>query len=760
MKQRIFILNALLCLVLSVWAVPAKRGVWCSLSLVDGTEVKAQLVGDEFLHYYVSEDGTKYVQDEATGLYRKMTDEVTARRRSTVRRAQAQGRQKRMLRKAQANNAFQGTKKGLIILVQFTDSKFKSGHDLALYKRIANEVNYSDNNFRGSIKDYFKAQSHGLFELDFDVAGICQLQHPYAYYGKNNSQEEDVKPGEMVAEACLWAHEHGIDFSKYDWNGDGEVDQVFVLYAGHGEASYKDANTVWPHMFYLSASDYGKPLSLDGVTVDTYACSSELNGDGNLDGIGTFCHEFSHSMGFPDLYDTSYAGWFGMGDFDLMCSGSYNGDSKCPAGYSAYEKAECGWLTLKDMTNIEQETSIAGVQPMSADGDAYIIKNKGHEDEYYILENRQKTGWDSYLPASGLMITHVDYDADVWDWNMPNTSGKYEDANGNTKTNDHLRLTIFRAGKSIDEHGDASDLYPYGSNNSLTKTSSPAGTLYNTNSDGSKYMHVAITDIAIAADGTASFTLSKEEHQGGDVPVTPSGSTMLDESFDKCTGTGGNDGKFSGNIAGATASKDNYDVVGWTSTGTIYEADECVRLGKSGSAGNITSPSFTVKGSASLTFKAAAWVGSNKDGTNLKLSVSNGTLSQSSVTMKKGEWTDYHVTITATGTVKVTFTAESGRFFLDEVKVTDASTSGIREIEGSRSSFIVAYYTLGGIQVAVPSSGIYLARYADGTINQEGGDSIVKVRLYNIGVSTALEEERQVDTPFLFKMVRYCNIRV
>lgn len=716
MKQRIFILNALLCLVLSVWAVPAKRGVWCSLSLVDGTEVKAQLVGDEFLHYYVSEDGTKYVQDESTGLYRKMTDEVTAQRRAAVRRAQAQGRQKRMLRKAQASNVFQGTKKGLVILAEFTNSKFKSGHDLALYRRIANEVNYSDNNFRGSIKDYFKAQSHGQFELDFDVAGICQLQHPYAYYGKNNSQKEDVKPGEMVAEACLWAHEHGINFSKYDWNGDGEVDQVFVLYAGHGEASYKDANTIWPHMYYLSASDYGKPLSLDGVTVDTYACSSELNGDGNLDGIGTFCHEFSHCMGFPDLYDTSYAGWFGMGDFDLMCSGSYNGDSKCPAGYSAYEKAECGWLTLKDMTDVEKETSIAGVQPMSADGDAYVIKNKGHEDEYYILENRQKTGWDSYLPASGLMITHVDYDADIWGWNMPNTSGKYEDANGNTKTNDHQRLTIFRAGKSTDEYGDASDLYPYGSNNSLTKTSSPASTLYNTNSDGSKYMHVAITDIAIAADGTASFTLSKEEHQGGDVPVTPSGSTMLYESFDKCTGTGGNDSIWGGRSIGAGTP--TYDNKGWTSTqGKVYASSACVRVGTSSVNGDITTPSFTVNGKAVLSFKAGAW-NTSGDGTTLNLSVSNGTISPSSVTMKKGEWTDYNVTITANGNVKTTFKASKLRFFLDEVKVTDASTSGIREIEGSRSSSIVAYYTLGGIQVTVPSSGIYLARYADGTIKK------------------------------------------
>ena len=716
MKQRIFILNALLCLVLSVWAVPAKRGVWCSLSLVDGTEVKAQLVGDEFLHYYVSEDDTKYVQDESTGLYRKMTDEVTAQRRAAVRRAQAQGRQKRMLRKAQASNVFQGTKKGLIILVQFTDSKFKSGHDLALYERIANDENYSGNNFRGSIKDYFKAQSHGLFELDFDVAGICQLQHTYAYYGKN-SNENDVRAGQMVAEACLWAHEHGTDFSKYDWDGDGEVDQVFVLYAGHGEASYdKDPNTIWPHMHYLSASDYGKSLSLDGVTVDTYACSSELNGDGNLDGIGTFCHEFSHCMGFPDLYDTSYAGWFGMGDFDLMCSGSYNGDSKCPAGYSAYEKAECGWLTLKDMTNIEQETSIVGVQPMSADGDAYIIKNKGHEDEYYILENRQKTGWDSYLPASGLMITHVDYDADIWDWNMPNTSGKYEDANGNTKTNDHQRLTIFRAGNSSSDYGDSSDLYPYRSNNTLTKTSSPASTLYNTNSDGSKYMHVAITDIAIAADGTASFTLSKEEHQGGDVPVTPSGSTMLYESFDKCTGTGGNDGIWGGRSIGAGTP--TYDNKGWTSTqGKVYASSACVRVGTSSVNGDITTPSFTVNGKAVLSFKAGAW-NTSGDGTTLNLSVSNGTISPSSVTMKKGEWTDYNVTITANGNVKTTFKASKLRFFLDEVKVTDASTSGIREIEGSRSSSIVAYYTLGGIQVTVPSSGIYLARYADGTIKK------------------------------------------
>lgn len=722
MKQRIFLLNALLCLALSLWAVPAKRGVWRSIPLADGTEVKAQLMGDEFMHYYVSVDGTRYVKDSSTGFYKVLTETSAAKKQSVARRSQVQKRQAKVARKAQASgNVFQGTKKGLIILAQFSDLKFDSRHDAALYTRIANEEGYSENGFMGSIKDYFKAQSKGQFALDFDVAGICELQHPYAYYGRNNASGDDVRAGEMVADACLWAHDQGIDFSKYDWDGDGEVDQVFVVYAGHGEASYNDDNTIWPHMYYLSYSDYGKSLLLDGVTVDTYACSCELNGSGNLGGIGTFCHEFSHCMGFPDLYDTGYTGWFGMGDFDLMCSGNYNGDGMCPAGYSAYEKAQCGWLTLKDMTDMDEETPVMNVEAMSDNGDAYIIKNKGHEDEYYILENRQNTGWDSYLPASGLMITHVDYDADIWDWNMPNTKGEYEDANGVTKTNDHQRFTIFRAGNSSSKYSDTSDLYPYGTNDSLTASSKPSATLYNKNIDGSLYMHVAIKNISIASDGTASFTLSKEEHSGvsedPDVPVIPAGSTMLYESFDKCIGTGGNDGKFSGNVAGATASVENYDNAGWTSTGTIYEADECVRLGKSGTPGDITTPSFTVNGSAYLTFKAAGWDNS-KDATSLTLSVTDGTLSKYSIPVKAGVWGTFGATVSANGNVKVTFAANKGRFFLDEVKVVDSAIDGIENVENIADSEVIGYFTLDGVRVENPSSGVYIVRFADGSVRK------------------------------------------
>lgn len=175
------------------------------------------------------------------------------------------------------------------------------------------------------------------------------------------------------------------------------------------------------------------------------------------------------------------------------------------------------------------------------------------------------------------MITHVDYDAYIWWNNMPNTKGNYYDENENVYYNDHQRFTIFRAGKSTSDYGVTSDLYPYNTNNSLTATSNPAATLYNKNSDGTKYMHIDITDISVASDGTASLTFSKADRSSGgtdpDTPVTPSGSVLLYESFDKCGGTGGNDNQWSGNgVAGSVALSMEFDNNGWTSSNKIFLA--------------------------------------------------------------------------------------------------------------------------------------------------------------------------------------------
>ena len=723
--KRWFTLWVVLFVVLSAMAVPAKPGVWRTISLTDGTQVKVQLVGDEFMHYYQSADGTRYLYDAASATYQVYSDSQFSNslRKAVARRAKANKR-RAVRRKANVTNIFQGTKKGLIILAQFTDSKFQSGHDRALYNKIANAENYTDNGFKGSVKDYFKAQSAGQFELDFDVVGICQLKNPCSYYGGNDAYTgDDLHAGEMVAEACQWAATQGVDFSKYDWDGDGEVDQVFVLYAGKGEADGGAVSTIWPHEFALSASDYGKSLSLSGVTVDTYACSAELNGRGKLDGIGTFCHEFSHCMGFPDFYDTSYSGWFGMGDYDLMCAGNYNGDGKCPAGYSAYEKHECGWLTYQDVTHIDEALNVTGLKAISEGGGAYVLKNKAHEDEYYIIENRQKTGWDAYLPSDGVMITHVDYDAYIWWNNMPNTKGNYYDENKNVYYNDHQRLTIFRAGRSTSDYGVASDLYPYNTKNSLTAESNPAATLYNKNSDGTKYMHIDITDISVASDGTASLTFSKADRSSGgtdpDTPVTPSGSVLLYESFDKCGGTGGNDNQWSGNgVAGSEALSMEFDNNGWTSSNKIFSGNQCVRLGNSSTAGVITTPAFSVNGSAYLSFKAGGWNGTN-DATSLTLSVNNGTLSKTTVDIPKGLWKQFGVNITATGTVKVTFKADKKRFFLDEVKVVDPTIgSGIHDIVTGEENGIVAYYSLNGSRLNGPRSGVCIVRYANGEVRK------------------------------------------
>lgn len=725
--KRWFTLWVVLFVALSAMAVPAKPGVWRTISLTDGTQVKVQLVGDEFMHYYQSEDGTRYLYDAASATYQVYSDSQfsNSRRKAVARRAKANNR-RAVRRKADVTNIFQGTKKGLIILAQFTDSKFQSGHDRALYNKIANAENYTDNGFKGSVKDYFKAQSAGQFELDFDVVGICQLKNPCSYYGGNDSYGNDLHAGEMVAEACQWAATQGVDFSKYDWDGDGEVDQVFVLYAGKGEANGGAVSTIWPHEYALSESDYGKSLSFNGVIVDTYACSAELNDRDQLDGIGTFCHEFSHCMGFPDFYDTGYSGWFGMGDYDLMCAGNYNGDGKCPAGYSAYEKHECGWLTYQDVTHIDEALNVTGLKAISEGGGAYVLKNKAHEDEYYIIENRQKTGWDAYLPSEGVMITHVDYDANIWLYNTPNAQDKYYDENDNVYYNDHQRLTIFRAGKSTSDDGVTSDLYPYNTNNSLTAESNPAATLYNKNSDGTKYMHVDITDISVASDGTASLTFSKADRSSGgggetdpDTPVTPSGSVLLYESFDKCGGTGGNDNQWSGNgVAGSEALSMEFDNNGWTSSNKIFSGNQCVRLGNSSTAGVITTPAFSVNGSAYLSFKAGGWDGTN-DATYLTLSVNNGTLSKTTVEIPKGLWKQFGVNITATGTVKVTFKANKKRFFLDEVKVVDPTiNSGIHDIVAGEENGIVAYYSLNGTRLNGPRSGVCIVRYANGEVRK------------------------------------------
>lgn len=519
MKFKLYLTACLFVLGLScAHAVPAKKGVKRTIKLADGTSVVAELKGDEFASYWLADDGKCYVQDIDSRTF-KITDKAQVVNRGLAKRQKANdGRIKRFAKRGPkreitgAFSHFTGTKKGLIILVNFKDVKFGRTHTRTMFDNIANKKGFTNSlGFKGSVKDYFLAQSNGQFELDFDVVGPYTLSQNMAYYGAHTKDGDvDAKAGHMVLEACQMA-DKDVNYKDYDWDGDGEVDQVFVIYAGFGEADGGSEDTIWPHESMLSASTVGKRYETkDGVNVNTYACGNEntydMLGRSRINGIGTICHEFSHCLGYPDLYDTNYGGNFGMGSFDLMCSGSYNGESFCPPNYSAYEKWIAGWITP---TVLDKPASVKDMQAQDVQyGQAFVVYNDNNKNEYYLIENRQQNVgiWDKQLPASGMMITHVDYDENIWERNNVNTIVNYSSQYGPEYAyldNDHQRLTIFHAdnedGSSADSQ--AGDLYPFNGNNSLTDTSSPAATIY----QGGSTMGKPITNITQNEDGSIDF---------------------------------------------------------------------------------------------------------------------------------------------------------------------------------------------------------------------------------------------------------------
>lgn len=523
-NMKLLILVSLLSLAaFSAYAVPAKKGVWRMVTLADGTQKRVELRGDEFCSYWMDADGVCYNLDTKSQRYVKV-DAKALQLRGDLLRAQAnQDRVERMAKArrqagkrgvGQVNGSYFGKKKGLIILAQYKDKKFKFGHNQAMYNKVANATGYTTSlGFVGSVKDYFLAQSNGQFELDFDVVGPYTLNHEYAFYGAPSGSDHDVRARDMVYEACVMA-DADVDYANYDWDGDGYVEQVYVLYAGLGQAAGGDENTIWPHESKLQYGPKGSYVSKDnGVVVNTYACGPELTLQytpigyrERVDGIGTLCHEFSHCLGYPDLYDTAGGGHFGMGNFDLMSGGSYNGESFCPPNFSAYEKWFAGWIKP---TVLDKPTTVKGLPAQDAKyGQTFVIYNDQNKNEYYLIENRQQgVGiWDNKLPASGLMITHVDYDENIWSFNNVNSIVNYSNQYGSQYAiydNDHQRLTIFHAdnedGSSMKSQ--AGDLYPYNGNNSLTDTSLPAAITY----QGSAKMGKSITNITQNEDGTIDF---------------------------------------------------------------------------------------------------------------------------------------------------------------------------------------------------------------------------------------------------------------
>lgn len=491
-------------------AIPVKPGMKKTLTLSDGTTVVCERMGDEYLNWWQADDGTAYQLGEdnlyvAADLTALQDLAVPKRIADHDRRADRLSKARKAATIGGDHITYTGTKKGLIILVNFSDKSFATGHTANFYNKMANNIgNLTLYGFVGSIKDYFLSQSNDQFEVDFDIAGPVTVSQTYAYYGGNDSSGSDKRPGEMVYEA-LQLVDDDIDFSDYDWDGDGEVEQVVVLYAGPGEASGGDEDTIWPHESSLS-NMVGKTLTLDGVTINTYACCNEIEYADSyytverVAGIGTICHEFSHCLGLADMYDILYSGYYGMSYWSIMDSGAYNGDSYCPANYTSFERIYCGWV---EPIELSTATSVLNFPAWDSYPQPFIIYNSGNSDEYYLLENRQYEGWDESLYGAGMLILHVDFDETVWSYNYVNANANYSNL-----YNDHQRCTIFPADNNttVSLAGLAGDPYPGTSGNaSLTDSSTPASTLYNANASGTYYMSKPITSITQNDDGTIAF---------------------------------------------------------------------------------------------------------------------------------------------------------------------------------------------------------------------------------------------------------------
>lgn len=394
----------------------------------DGSVVTVKVAGDEFHHYYTLMDGTPVRRNES-GKF--VTDESVTQASPAARKARRVAEQRQL----SSSYPLTGSPKSLVILVNFTDLKFQ--YKLEDFQRMLNESGYNQNGGVGSARDYFIACSDSVFSPQFDCYGPVTVSQGYAYYGANSGSSSSVHAGQMVVEACNLVADMGVDMAQYDTNNDGRLDNVFIYYAGHNEAEHGGDNTIWPHRSAVGGSE-----RVQGKLIYDYACTSELRGaaGNSMCGIGTFCHEFGHVLGLPDYYDTDYK-YYSVGTWDIMCSGSYNGNGKTPPSYTAGERFELGWLTPVQL----KEAGPYTLEPLETSNSAYLIAASDHNlswssaspNEYWLLENRQAVGWDapsSALPGTGMLIFHITYSASAWAANVPNNSlplrYDIEEANG------------------------------------------------------------------------------------------------------------------------------------------------------------------------------------------------------------------------------------------------------------------------------------------------------------------------------------------
>ena len=438
-------------------AAPARYSI-IYLKQPDGSVFQARMKGDEFTriktdlsgnaiiqdndgwwNYAIyNEDGTKSSSGWRVGSqvssdilsasrnipYRKLAENAQKRRRDIQlyggEPVLRQMKEQRNILTRSEGNTSSFTKHGLVILANFKDVKFQ--YTKEDFESLLTEHGYSVNGATGSAKDYFDEQFQGQMEFEFHVSDIITLSKNRAQYGGNDDSGNDKAPAEMIAEACSLADAE-IDFSLFDDDNDGKVDNIFLFYAGESEEEGADEECIWSHAWFIR-SGAGIKLELDGTIIDRYACTSELtsivwNTEGDKDifisGIGTFCHEYSHTLGIPDFYDTDYeeSGGLAAGFWirtSLMDGGNYNNNGNTPPYFNALERMIAG---ISEPEVLEKSGTYT-LEAIHKNGASYMLKTDS-EDEFFLFECREHHNWDKYIGGTGMLAYHISLSSEGFD---------------------------------------------------------------------------------------------------------------------------------------------------------------------------------------------------------------------------------------------------------------------------------------------------------------------------------------------------------
>lgn len=402
-RSLLLTLCLIVCAQVSLRAIPAWPGVF-TYTQPDGTVIRLQRHGDEFFSWTTFAGTDQVCALGADGFYRRSYLDMASMAEAGIRRQRMNQGRIRPRGTQNGDVLTHGVRHIPVLLANFADVSFQIADPKVQFEALLNEKGYSTNGGTGSVQDYYVDNSKGEFTPVFDVYGPVTLSREMAYYGGNVENNHSVRAYEAVAEAAQMLDDV-VDYSQYDYDRDGYVDMVLFYYAGYNEAEGGPEDSIWPHQ-----SGLGGNYSFDGKKMGSYFCTSELRGNEgvNMCGIGTTCHEFGHSLGLPDFYDTDYdkngkSG--GLYWLSIMSNGSYNNNGRTPPYFNAEERIMLGWMADSDIKTLEKGTISFG----SIKDDIAYRSYTDTEGEYFIYECRDGSGWDYPIKEmSGLVVYHVD----------------------------------------------------------------------------------------------------------------------------------------------------------------------------------------------------------------------------------------------------------------------------------------------------------------------------------------------------------------